>query len=188
MGYDMPDRGIETLARGLAVHRGWVLLCQSTKRAYAYLPGGHIEFGESAAEACVREFDEEMHLADGRDGVTLGDHVLSIEQRFIQKGEPRHEISVVFHVEHLHLANAPPLRLDAVPGNSVVDEADSPPPTPQSREAKLSFVWARLDDLDRYHLLPRVLPGYIRTWARGPAAAGPEPGPPPRWLSVNELP
>lgn len=55
---------IETIVRGVWVHEGRVLFCQSVKHGYLYLPGGHIDPGETAAAALVREMREEL-------GVTL---------------------------------------------------------------------------------------------------------------------
>ena len=53
---------IELIARGLARRDNDVLLCLNLKGGYAYLPGGHVEFGESAREALEREFVEESGI------------------------------------------------------------------------------------------------------------------------------
>lgn len=88
-------RQIETIARGLALHNGKVLLCRSLKHDHAYLPGGHVEPGETAAEALAREFKEECGLS-----VTVGGFLVANEHTFTQRGKPKHEWNVVFHVEH----------------------------------------------------------------------------------------
>ena len=49
------EKHIETIARGVCVKDGKVLLCFPKDRSYAYLPGGHIEFGETGRVALVRE-------------------------------------------------------------------------------------------------------------------------------------
>lgn len=86
---------IECIARGLAVRDGRVLLCRNRQHGLAFLPGGHVEPGETAQEALAREFKEESGLA-----VSVGPFLVGGEHLFTQQGKPRHEWNVVFHVEH----------------------------------------------------------------------------------------
>ena len=51
--------GIEVIARGVCVAGGRVLLCRAKGGSSTYLPGGHVEFGETGREALVREMREE---------------------------------------------------------------------------------------------------------------------------------
>ena len=46
--------GIETIARGVCIVDGKILLCRAKGGKSTYLPGGHIEFGETGREALVR--------------------------------------------------------------------------------------------------------------------------------------
>lgn len=85
---------IELLARGLLVENGRVLLCKNLSKNYHYLPGGHVEPGESSAAALAREFLEETGQK-----VQVGPCLLTAEQIFEQDGKRHHEVSVVFHVE-----------------------------------------------------------------------------------------
>lgn len=85
---------IEILARGLLVVEGRVLLCRNVEKGYRYLPGGHVEPGESAAAALAREFLEESGIT-----VRVGPLLLTSEHGFVQSGRPRHEMDLVFHVE-----------------------------------------------------------------------------------------
>lgn len=50
---------IEIIARALILKEGKLLLCKSVPNSNYYLPGGHIEFGESAGQALKREVIEE---------------------------------------------------------------------------------------------------------------------------------
>jgi len=88
-------KNIETLARGAILSGGHVLLCRDLKGGYSYLPGGHVEPGEAASAALAREMIEEAGVT-----VTAGVLALVSESRFIQNGKPKHEITLVFHVEH----------------------------------------------------------------------------------------
>src|SRR5207244_2488189 len=88
------DLDIEFIARGLCIRNERVLLCKSIKDNYLYLPGGHVDFGESAPTALAREFMEETGTA-----VQVGPLALIHEHLFRQSGRLRHELNLVFHVE-----------------------------------------------------------------------------------------
>ena len=85
------EKHIETIARGVCVIDGKVLLCYPKDRSYSYLPGGHIEFGETGREALVREMKEETGL-DATAGELLG----VVESSFMQKGEKHCEINLIY--------------------------------------------------------------------------------------------
>lgn len=85
---------IEVIVRGLLLRGQQVLLCENTTHGYFYLPGGHIEFSESAASALRREFLEET----GED-VRVGRLLLVDEGVFSTRKRTHHEINLVFHVE-----------------------------------------------------------------------------------------
>lgn len=86
---------VEWIARGLLTRADEILLCRNRKHGYSYLPGGHVEFGEGAPDALSREFVEEAGIQ-----IIVGRPLLVAELRFTQKGRERHEVTVVFHVEH----------------------------------------------------------------------------------------
>jgi len=118
---------IELIARGLIIHGSSVLLCKAKQGGYYYLPGGHIEKGESAPEAVRREILEETGLES-----TVGEFLLATELHFTQNGKRKHELTLVFHVEHL-------------------DGAPEPPAPVPSAEDHLEFLWvdlAAVQDLD----------------------------------------
>lgn len=129
---------IELIARGLWVHSGQVLLCRNLEAGYFYLPGGHVEFGESGAVALAREMMEEAGVL-----IRVCRCVLVGECSFEQKGRKRHEINLVFHVEH----DGP--------------DAKSPPPVP-SLESHIAFEWVRLDALHSTDVRPMWLAEWVR--------------------------
>lgn len=120
--------GIETIARGVAVVDGRLLLCRAKGSATSYLPGGHIEFGETGREALVREIREEMGV-EAEAGRFLG----VVENSFMQHGKPHAEINLVYELRF----------------------AD-PPAEPKSVEDWIAFEWRGLDELDSAGLLPEA--------------------------------
>lgn len=90
-----PLPAIEFIARGVLIAGSSILLCKNLKHGYYYLPGGHVEFGESAAQALAREFLEEAAI-----DVTVGPLALISEGMFRTKHRRHHEVNLVFHVEH----------------------------------------------------------------------------------------
>ena len=85
--------GIETIARGVCVVEGKILLCKAKGGKTTYLPGGHIEFGETGRQALVREIKEELGL-DSSTGAFLG----VVENSFLQHGAPHSEINLVYEL------------------------------------------------------------------------------------------
>ena len=126
-------RRIEVLARGLTRIGSRLLVCRSLAHGHCYLPGGHVEFGESAEEALRREYSEETGL-----DVLVGPLATAVEQRFVQGTKERHELSLVFHVE---------LRSPASSGGEVV----------LAREPDIAFEWIPVFKLETERFVPACL-------------------------------
>ena len=120
--------GIETIARGVCTVGGRLLLCRAKGGATTYLPGGHIEFGETGREALVREMAEETGVT-ARTGRFLG----VVENRFVQHGRPHAEINLVYSME-----------------------IDASPEDVRAREDWIEFEWCGLDRLGEANLLPET--------------------------------
>ena len=116
--------GIETIARGVCIADGKLLLCRAKGGSSTYLPGGHIEFGETGREALVREMREETGLA-AKCGRFLG----VTENKFLQHGKPHAEINLVYAM--------------------TVDDLDV-----SAKEDWIEFRWCPLAELDKANLLP----------------------------------
>ena len=110
--------GIEVIARGVCVRCGRILLCRAKGGATTYLPGGHVEFGETGREALVREVKEELGVDSG-----TGEFLGVVENSFQQYGKPHAEVNLVYELT---------LPADA--------EA-------QSREDWIEFEWRDVSDL-----------------------------------------
>lgn len=120
--------GIETIARGVAVVDGKLLLCRAKGASTTYLPGGHIEFGETGREALVREIREELSTE-----ATTGRFLGVVENAFQQHGKPHAEINLVYELRF-----------------------ENPPVAPTSAEDWISFEWCPLSDIDSANLLPEA--------------------------------
>ena len=124
--------GIETIARGVCIQNGKVLLCRAKGGATSYLPGGHIEFGETGQQALVRELQEEMGV-DATAGTLLG----VVENQFQQHGKPHAEINLVYRL-------------------SLPEETPA-----TAKEDWIEFEWRDLSDLDAANLLPAEMKKFL---------------------------
>ncbi len=126
------------IARALIERDRHILVCTNVKKGYHYLPGGHIEFGESAAAALKREIKEECGLRS-----VVGDLRAVAEIAFRRKGRLYHEVNLVFHVELRGHRGLAPVR---------------------SRETDIAFEWIHRKQFK----LADVRPTLIRQWAIRP--------------------
>lgn len=129
---------VETIARGVAIRDGKVLLCRAKGGQSTYLPGGHIEFGETGREALVREVKEEL----GTDS-TAGEFLGVVENSFDQHGKRHCEINLVYRLD---------LASDAA----------------ESQEDWISFEWCALAELPKANLLPGEMGDLLKSLVRPP--------------------
>lgn len=136
------NANVEVIVRGVCAVDGHLLLCHGKKAALTYLPGGHVEFRETARQALVREIREEL----GRDS-EAGRFLGCCEHAFIQKGEPHAEINLVFE-----------LHIPGLKAGGPVDAAES----------WIGFQWQPLDRLAESALEPAPLRALIAAWLQKP--------------------
>lgn len=133
-------RHIEIIARGVFVERGKMLLCRNREVLNVYLPGGHIEPGESAKDALCREMKEELGCA-----ATVGRFLGAVENSFVQKGKRHSEINLVFEMKVKGLCAGR---------------------TPTSCEDYIEFIWVPVAQIKDSGLMPGFLRRILPSWMR----------------------
>lgn len=132
----MLNSNVELIARAVILKRGKILLCCDKKFDYYYLPGGHIEFGESAKEALKRELKEEANIA-----AKVGNLVGVVENFYQDKNAIRHEINLIFTAS-IRAAKISPA------------------------EDHINFRWVTLREFSRVKVLPKTLKGSLLKWRK----------------------
>lgn len=128
---------IHIIARGLLVRKDMVVLCRVKGSQSFFLPGGHVENGESARTALARELSEEIGVGDYRifDFLGVCENIFLLKEDILQ-----HEINLVFNVE--------------VPDNFSV----------HSQEDHIEFVSVRKQELRGCKILPVSMKDGILEW------------------------
>ena len=120
--------GFHHLARGVLLKGDHVLIGKAKGYVNEFLPGGHVEFGESAKDSQVREMQEEMGLA-----CTVGDFLGVVEHYWMKGDELQCEVNQLYVMEC----------------EALMDH--TPPPT---LEPHLTFFWREADDLEDLEPFP----------------------------------
>lgn len=117
---------------------GKILLANYVEKGYWFLPGGHIELGESGASALVRECKEEMSI-----DVSNPKLLTTFEHAYEDKGEIQHEITLIYKYEA---------------------QAQE---TIESQIPHLAFEWITEDRFDEIKFLPKALKDVVRAYMDG---------------------
>ena len=116
-----------------------ILFCKNRDKTkdYYFLPGGHVEFGETARNALIRELNEELTISI-KDILLIG----GMEDIFIKEdGEKHHDINLFFSV-----------LFDNVRDKSKEDEID--------------FFFLTKEEMLEKRAFPVVLPEAILKWQK----------------------
>jgi ADP-ribose pyrophosphatase YjhB (NUDIX family) len=124
------------IARAFITHDNKILVCENKKGGHYFLPGGHIEFGESVKNALIREIMEELGV-EGEVGNMAG----VFENKYQLGDSLHHEINIIFSA--------------SLSTNNV-----------KSLEDHIAFHWIRFEDIHGINLLPSKLPEIISEWLK----------------------
>lgn len=132
----MPN--IDIIVRAIILDKDKILLCKKKGASYYFLPGGHVEFGEKAEPALIRELKEELDIAPSR-----LNYLGLIENIYIDKEDKshHHEMNLIFNV--------------------VANKASNKTP-----EDHIEFFWGETKDLKEVYLEPVVLKNALIKWLK----------------------
>ena len=118
---------IEIIARALILKENQILLCKTIGDRHYFLPGGHLNFGESAQRALSREIQEELGAKS-----EIGSLIEVCEHIYRKRGRKHHEINLIFEVKVGKI-------------------------NPKGKEKKLKFYLKDLKEFKKIYFLPKDL-------------------------------
>lgn len=137
MKFQGPKSHIHSIVRGLLVRGDKIILCRVKNAKWFFLPGGHIEDGESAHASLLRELREETSISDYKITSFIGvcENIFPLEDDISQ-----HEINIIFKVE--------------VPLEAQVN----------TKEDHIEFISIAAEDLKDHKILPATLKDGLLEW------------------------
>jgi len=133
-GKNKKKRIVEILVRGVILKNNKVLFCKKKNKNYYFLPGGHLEFGESIEEALSREIKEELGVK-----IKNSSFIGITEHLFTEEGKVYHEINIIYKI--------------------VLDKI-----TLNSKEDHLEFFLFTKKQVKEKNILPKILKKALLRW------------------------
>ncbi len=96
----MKNKEFEVCVRAIICRNGKILVCWHREKKYYFFPGGHIDFGEMAEPALIRELKEELDVVVKKlsfVGITENIYIEKKDKHKEHRGK-HHEINLVFSV------------------------------------------------------------------------------------------
>jgi len=130
----------EVIVRAIIKNQNHVLLCRSVSEKHSYLPGGHIEVGETPEIALLREIDEELGVP-----LEIEKKLGVLENRWKEGGAWMHEINIIF-----------------IASSRELDMKNNP----VACEKKLQFFWQPVSSLEKANFRPHNFMSHLSLWLR----------------------
>lgn len=127
---------IEILVRALIIQNGKILVCKKIGKDHYFLPGGHLNYGESIKRGLKRELKEELGLTFKK-----CQFIGFSEHQFVEDGKNYHEINFIFKIQT----------------NKVTSE---------SKENHLQFFFFDKNQFSKEKIVPKVLKKAILKWLK----------------------
>ncbi len=133
------ERPFHYLARAVIRDGDRILLARLKGAGHTFLPGGHIEFGEGARAALVRELKEEIGMS-----AQVRRFAGAVEHTWVERGVRNAEINLLFEVD-----------LPGLTAATTIQAASA-------AEAHLEFLWAEPANLAKHNLQPAPIVDWFR--------------------------
>jgi ADP-ribose pyrophosphatase YjhB (NUDIX family) len=125
----------ELIVRVIIKRGNSVLLCKNVEYKHYFLPGGHVEFGDSLETTIYKEMSEELALSESDiSNISFKDY---LENRYEEGGDSRHELNMIFTAE--------------------IEEGVAV----TSQEEHIEFAWVQYDALEEMTVLPEEIKKYL---------------------------
>lgn len=130
------NHNFEVCVRAVVLRRSRILVCWHKIKKHYFFPGGHVEYGEDAKYALLRELKEELNIK-----VKKASLIGTTENIYQEGKKPHHEINLVFKV--------------------VADEAKD-----KSREDHIDFAFFSKKEFEEKEILPISLQKSVIKWLK----------------------
>lgn len=131
----MQNKTIELIVRVIIKNKDKILLCKNKVHGNYYLPGGHVEFGDTLEKTLYKEMNEELGLK--KEDITAISYENYLEQTYVRDNEDHHELNMIFSIK--------------IPNDFNI----------HSQEDHIDFEWIDIKDIGNVRLLPEKIKDFI---------------------------